>query len=235
MKKQFKYEYSKQKSSFRIFSITLFLIQTIAIIFFSLIGHLEHSDSSAILKNTVGIVSLSSVVSLSVAVIYGILLFNKFLLKSYIGISRERTYLFPEGREKVFYGRLSSLVSQTCINFLQILIFVNYIYLFVNNLTFLKSVNSWEGVGKIFFISLLTTLLCLFMVLISLLVGQKFQSTNVSIVTGIIVVVICGNLAANVYQANFLILTILIISTALANLLVVKFLQEKIASDDLVK
>lgn len=94
MKEQIIYELNTHIRHFRGIMWTNILVNLSALIFFSLVGRFEQSESNSILTDSAGIMTLASTLTVSVAVIYNVVILNRLLLKEYIGNAREITFCF---------------------------------------------------------------------------------------------------------------------------------------------
>lgn len=117
MREKMSYEFWKQAPHFRVLFWTNLIVNFLSLVFFSLVGCFEPVEKNSILTNPIGVVTLSMTITVSVAIIYGVVLFNRLLLKYYIKNDRERIYLFPEGRTTIFLSKLFSLIGHFLINF----------------------------------------------------------------------------------------------------------------------
>ncbi|WP_235722583.1 hypothetical protein [Ligilactobacillus apodemi] len=123
------YELKKQTAYFKGILLANTLINAVSLIFFSLVGKFDTStEANSILKDPLGVVALSITVTISIAIIYGVLIFNRLLLKEYIKNSREITYLFPGGRSQIFISKLYALCIHFALSLFPVLLFINIIF-----------------------------------------------------------------------------------------------------------
>ena len=72
-------------------------------------------------------------------------------------------------------------------------------------------------------------------ILISILIGQVFQSTNISIIASIIIVSIMSNMIAFSYKFNSGIILILIIGIFILNYFIKNILSRRVKNDDIIE
>ncbi|RLK62726.1 hypothetical protein D3H64_07980 [Atopobacter sp. AH10] len=96
------YEKHFSKTSFKNIALWTIVIHIFSLAFFSIVGKFEEIDADFILKSGKGIAVLASTVTLSFLTIYGIYIIDKRLVVRYTGDFRERSYIYPSGRENVF-------------------------------------------------------------------------------------------------------------------------------------
>ncbi|MFS0561435.1 hypothetical protein AB1K91_11895 [Terribacillus sp. 179-K 1B1 HS] len=108
MSENYEYESSKLKKYRKIIFLMAFFGQLITLYFFTVIGRFDSTESDIILKNYVSLSGLASTICMCILVIYGAIIINRFLVKNYIGEDKMRTYLYPNGRLKLFYDKVMS-------------------------------------------------------------------------------------------------------------------------------
>lgn len=229
-----RYEFHKQATSFRGVTVTNAIVNLISLIFFSLVGHFEKSETHSILTDATGIMTLSATLTLSVAVIYGVIIGNKQVLKHYIGQAREQSFLFPNGRTTIFRNRLDAMCLHFLLSILPVLVFENLIFYAFANALRIELSAFLAYCLKMLVIAVFVSFFSLFLVVISLIVGQQLQSTTTSVISAILLVAIFGNIVAHFYTFDSLLIFVLAVCTSTSILLERKFLSHKIQKDDII-
>ncbi|HFI0292764.1 TPA: accessory regulator AgrC [Streptococcus suis] len=235
MKEQIIYELNIHIRHFRGIMWTNILVNLSALIFFSLVGRFEQSESNSILTDSAGIMTLASTLTVSVAVIYNVVILNRLLLKEYIGNAREITFLFPGGRFEIFLSKIISLSIHCLLSLVPVLLFENLIFYFVGHSLGFLSTGLFVYVLKVICVTIFAGFLVLIVVLSSILVGQITQSINVPIIVAIIIVSIMGNFVAYLYQLNNLIIVLLTIGVAVLVCFTISILSSRVKKDDLIE
>ncbi len=231
-----KYESNKAKQYLKYLVILIPVVQIFSLSFFTLVGKFEKVDTDTILQSVRGIVTLSSTVTLSIITIYVIYILNKNLISRYIGTFRERTYIYPSGRNEMFTGKLKSVLCVYAILFIITLSIVNVIYIFFSNNVLLlnHTLHYFTDLLSILSIVNLSLIVSVTVILYSLIFGIKFQSTNISLITGIILIVIIGNVVANSYRLSNFNIFIINIFICLVDYTVFRYLSYLIIKDDVM-
>ena len=125
------YEKHMAKTNLKNIVLWIIVVHIFSLIFFSMIGKFEKIDSDFILKSGEGIAVLSSTVTLSVLTIYGIYVINRKLITRYIGNFREKSYIYPSGRENIFKEKLLALIYRYASIFLFLICLLNIGYIFL--------------------------------------------------------------------------------------------------------
>lgn len=94
MLNQSNYELKRNKKHFSGLLWTNIIVHFSFLIFFSLVGRFDSSESQTILNSSTGVMALATTVTFSVAVVYGVVLFNRLLLNHYIKQAREKHIFF---------------------------------------------------------------------------------------------------------------------------------------------
>ena len=235
MKEKIKYEFKKQSCHFRYFLWTNILINLLSLLFFSLVSYFEKNGEDSIITSSIGIISLASTLTVSIAIIYGVVIWNSLLLRHYIGSAREIIYLFPGGRGEIFISKIISLSLLCFINLVFVLFSENLIFYFVGKFLGFMSLNSFSDILKITYMSIFVGIFSLTIILISILIGQVFQSTNISIIASIIIVSIMSNMIAFSYKFNSGIILILIIGIFILNYFIKNILSRRVKNDDIIE
>lgn len=231
-----KYEMNKAKQYLKHLIILIPVIQIFSLSFFTVVGKFEKVDTDTILQSGRGIVTLSSTVTLSIVTIYVIYILNKNLISRYIGNFRERTYLYPCGRNKMFTSKLNSALYIYAMLFSITLSIVNVIYIFFsrNILALNHDLFYFADLLNVLNTVLLSLIVSVTVILCSLILGIKFQSTNISLITAVISIVIIGNIVAHSYILSNFIMLLINICICLVDYAEIKYLSSMIINDDLM-
>lgn len=232
-----KYELKKARQYLKYLVILIPIFQVSFLIFFSLVGIYEKVDTDIILQSSKGIITLSSTITLSAMTIYLVYKLNKNILLRYIGNFRERTYLYPSSRSKIFISKLNSAIHMYLVFYIFILSIVNITYVYFVRDIFPYS-NSTFYLGKllgIFNIVIMSFITSLAIILFSLIFGIKFQSSNVSLITAIVSIVILGNAVANSYILPNYIIFLMSIFICIVIYFEIKYLSFTIVNDDVMR
>lgn len=231
-----KYESNKTKQHLKYLVVLIPIVQVCSLLFFSLVGKYEKIDTDLILQSSRGIVTLSSTVTLSIITIYVVYVLNKSIVLRYIGNFRERTYIYPNGRNKMFTSKLNSAICTYSMLYIFALSITSTIYIFFdgNVLRHTNLIFYFVDVLGIFTIVIMSLMISLTVILFSLIFGIKFQSTNVSLITAIISIVIIGNVVANSYILSNRIMLLISICVYLIIYSEIKYLSSKVKNDDVM-
>ncbi|MGX7031497.1 accessory regulator AgrC [Vagococcus zengguangii] len=190
----FQYEMSKIKSTWsKVFLITI-LIQLISFMFFSVVGKFDGSSDT--ISSFQGIIALSNTVSMCGISIYGAVLLRKELVRFYVGDQRNRTFLFPVGRQELLMKKTSSFFVIVLTSFGSAL-FVAFIVEVILNL-FLK----FDSSNMIFemylgFVAIATSCSLLFLILIlSEMISIWKQSEISTVITAVVLMLMFSNFSA---------------------------------------
>ena len=235
MKEKIKYELKKQSCHFRYFLWTNILINLLSLMFFSLVSYFEKNGEDSIITSSIGIISLASTLTVSIAIIYGVVIWNRSLLRHYIGSAREIIYLFPRGRGEIFISKIIALSLLSFINLVSVLFSENLIFYFVGKSLGFVAWDLFIDILKITYMTIFVGIFSLTIILISILIGQVFQSTNISIIASIIIVSIMSNMIAFSYKFNSGIILILIIGIFILNYFIKNILSRRVKNDDIIE
>lgn len=139
-----------------------------------------------------------------VSAIYGTIVVNHLIVTNYIGDSRLRLYLYPHGRGQLYYSKnIVFVVSFGALHLLGTFM-ANALYVFGESFfpILVPRVSVSTYLVDFILSSIIGTLLTISIVLFSSFVGIRFSSLVATIVTGIILVAMGGNLIATAF-ANY--------------------------------
>lgn len=233
MQSSFRYEVGKMKKVFKNLFLWILIVQILSLIFFTIVGKFEVDDMDDILQNGKGIITLSITITLSVVTIYAVMLINRVIIKRYIGNFRERTYTYATGRDQMFRAKIYAFIYKYMIVFVIYTLLINTVfYLFCIITSFIK----FTTPVYVFLpnIVLLSVLVSITIILISGICGIYYQSTNICLITSIILIALIGNLVANTYDLDALFVLIINVGLCVINFSLIKFLEHHIRVDDLL-
>ncbi len=192
------YEKGRAKRCFCNLYLLIAAVQLVSLLFFAIVGKFEAADEDYVLKSIRGITSLSSTITVLIMTIYAVVILNKSFLICYIGAFRERTYAFPAGRDDMFKGKLRAYLCKFISEIFAVIFIMDVIYCCLFGMPFDFS-SLISDFAYVFALVLLEVLSSAAMLICSLLLGLKFQSTNASLITAIVLAATLGNLLANSY------------------------------------
>lgn len=229
------YEKIKTKKYMKNLHLFIVIVHVFSLIFFTIVGKLDNSEGDYILQNAFGLTSLATTITMSFTTIYVVYLMNKNFIIRYIGISRERMYLYPSGRDEIFKNKLFTSISFLSKSFFLIVVLVNILFLFSSRIINIRISGGliYNLVG-IFAISILALLVSITMITSSTLFGIKFQSTNVSLITSVVLVALLGNLVAGTYNISIIYIGLICVLIILSNYLISKYLLSYIFNIDIM-
>lgn len=236
MKSSLGYEIKKMKKDFKNLFVWILISQTFSLIFFSIVSKFEATDTDTILKSVKGISTLATTVTLTIITIYAVMIINKILVIKYIGNFRERTYTYPTGRNQMFRDKIYAFFYNYMLKFIIYVFIINTVYyLFCTTTSFIKITKPiYIFLPSLFNSTILSLFISIIIILLSVVSGIYYQSTNKCLITSIILVALIGNIVASTYNLNnFFIMTInIILYTVIFSL--VKFLKNYIKVDNLL-
>lgn len=234
-RKLMKFESKKLVKSSWIVMIASFVTQFSFLIFFALIGQLDSSSSDEILKNVVGVGAISSTITLSIISIYAAVLMNHSIVENYTGEARVRLYSFPSGRGILFKSKVVAFINRV--------IFPELIGLFLANAFFW--VGTLVGIFKsdgsvlnsallLLLLTVVTTLITLSIVLLSVILGIRFSSTQITLVSVIIMIAILGNLIAHSLSSTLILSSFVAVVLVLFSLIITWRWSAKIEEEEVL-
>lgn len=231
------YEKNFSKKSFKNIALWTMVIHLFSLAFFSIVGKFEKIDADFILKSGKGIAVLASTVTLSFLTIYGIYIIGKRLVIRYTGDFRERSYIYPAGRGNIFKKRLLGLIYRYSSVFLVCMCLLNTAYIFA-----FEGVKIFSTPARVFAIliyvcstSILTVLVSVVILLCSIALGIKHQSTNIALITAVVLVACIGNVVAHSYLLGVITIDSINVSLLCIGYGLYKVLTNMIKNDDVMK
>ncbi|MCW6702219.1 hypothetical protein NH288_09000 [Anaerococcus sp. NML200537] len=229
------YEKIKTKKYMKNLNLFIVLVHIFSLIFFTIVGKLDNSGEDYVLQNASGLTSLATTITMSFTTIYVVYLMNKNFIIRYIGRSRERMYLYPSGRDEIFKNKLFTSISFFSKSFFLIVVLVNILFLFSSRIINISLAGGLiYNLVDIFVISILALLVSITMITSSTLFGIKLQSTNVSLITSVVLVALLGNLVAGTYNISIIYIGLICVLIILSNYLISKYLLSYIFNIDIM-
>lgn len=211
MKKYFSFELEKVKKLQVYVLIATIAIQFFFLCFFSLIGKYDSSSTDLILKSYSGIIGLASTITMGIMVIPGTIVINKLIVANYIGDGKNRMFLYPDGREKIYVAKILAFIWGYSFRQLLGVFIANALYIiaecFFRLLDTTKSV--LEYFGDFLIISMSSVILMTVIVLGSSVIGVLKQSTLVALISALCFITVLGNVIV-VLAANYQIVMLFI-------------------------
>ena len=229
------YEKIKTKKYMKNLNLFIVLVHIFSLIFFTIVGKLDNSGEDYVLQNASGLTSLATTITMSFTTIYVVYLMNKNFIIRYIGRSRERMYLYPSGRDEIFKNKLFTSISFFSKSFFLIVVLVNILFLFSSRIINISLAGGLiYNLVDIFVISILALLVSITMITSSTLFGIKLQSTNVSLITSVVLVALLGNLVAGTYNISIIYIGLICVLIILSTYLISKYLLSYIFNIDIM-
>ncbi len=144
-------------------------------------------------------------------------------------------YLYPAGRYEIFKNKLFTSISFFSKSFFLIVVLVNILFLFSSRIINISLAGGLiYNLVDIFVISILALLVSITMITSSTLFGIKLQSTNVSLITSVVLVALLGNLVAGTYNISIIYIGLICVLIILSNYLISKYLLSYIFNIDIM-
>lgn len=231
MNNDFLFEQKKIKPKGLIMLLITIFFQISFLYFFTLIGRFEHDD---ILKNYSTILGLSSTITICTLIIIGAIFVNKLIVADFIGDSRTRTYLYLDGRNKLYIRKTYAFAIIILGYLLFGSIIANVIYFFIESIFPILDINT--HISNVFptiiistiSIPILTTMIIIF----SSIIGIWFSSPIATIISSVIFVTFIGNLIAFSFIYNQYILLVIILFISLLAYIAIKITANRIKNDN---
>lgn len=165
--------------------------------FFTFVGQFDDSTDSAILREPTAVISLALTVAFCILVIYGAIIYQRFIVSDYIGNRRIQLYSYPGGRSPLFLAKNTAYALAIGGSTTVGLVLGTAIFLTTESIMPVSDAHvtarSWST--TLAMVSCIT-LLTLSASMISGLIGVHRRSTVSTIVTAVILIVLCGNAVA---------------------------------------
>ncbi len=221
--KHFNYEFTRMKHSTLPMFLLTFISQICFLYFFAIVGKFDQDQANNILTKSPAVISLASTATMCVIAIYGAVVISHLIVKDYVGMNRNRTYLLPTSRKELFYTKM--------LVFSYIVVIAQISGLLLSNLIFMLSekiipilkgsiLNYW---GDFLIASIICVGLTLTIILFSSVIGIQWTSPIKTIVSSIIFVVLLSNLSAmSIITFKLLTLLIVVLILVIAFFLILK-------------
>ncbi|PAD37592.1 hypothetical protein [Terribacillus sp. 7520-G] len=236
MGENYEFESSKLKKYRKVIFSMAFLGQLLTLYFFTVIGRFDTAESDNILKNYVSLSGLASTICMCILVIYGSIIINRCLVKNYIGEDKLRTYLYPNGRSQLFYDKVMSFCGMFFGVQLLGMSVANILYLLMESVApiLVTSNTALYSIGHFFVTSIATVILTISLIFFSGMAGIYLNSTVATIVTGIILIAVFGNIVAMAFASQLLVTLSSAIFILLITLICIKITGAKIEKDEVL-
>ena len=206
--KHLKFEFNKVKRYLMpLFYITV-ATQTAALYFFAVVGRFDHDETNSIMMSYAGIAGLASVITLCVMAIYGAVLASKFIVRDYIGLNKNKTYLLPVNRKEVFNAKVASLSLDVLISEVLGLVVADLIFVLTEMLFPLVSGSVTSHLGSLGVSAMVCVCFTASIILLASFVGIYRSSSISVVVTSVVLVVLLGNVLTRM-MVSFSLLSIL--------------------------
>jgi len=236
MRKSYEFEVSRLKKYRIMIFIYAFLTQLLSLYFFTIIGRFDNTDENSVLRNYTTLSGLATTICMCILVVYGTVVINRFLVTNYIGENKTRLYLYPVGRSQLFYTKVTSFCGTFFLfQFLGITL-SNAFYLISETFSpiLLTSELVYRHLPQFMTISLAGVILTISIILLSSVAGIHLNSTVATIVTGIIFVVICGNILAMALASHLVITLSATILVVIITYIFIKITGTRIENDEVI-
>ncbi|GAA1473537.1 hypothetical protein P4N68_08160 [Corynebacterium felinum] len=203
--------------------------------FFALVGKMDQDPANAMFRQYSAVFAMSFTISMCVAVIYGAVVYARFIVTDYVGNRRIQLYTYPLGRKTLFLAKNIACASvQLAATFLGLLVATCVFFL---SEAFSPLV---EGkTGSILWIEVLlkvvvVTFLALALSLISGIVGMWRRSVITTIIVAILAVCMAGNIIAFSLNASVVYSAIATVVAAIVAVTMVVACSKHIAIDEVL-
>lgn len=171
-------------------------VQLTALYFFALVGRFDGNNGDQFLQHYSAVLGLASTTTLCVIVIYTTILTSRHLVRHYVGLNQQQTYLLPVDRKGLLMTKLTVIGLTVGISNLIGLIVADAIFLVT--MLIMPLVNDSLAVFYSHFMSTLigTVGLTLTLIGIACCTGLYLRTIVGTVVTGVILVVIFSNVVA---------------------------------------
>ena len=142
-----------------------------------------------------------------------------------------------EEADTMFINKLKALVYRYMYVYILELCLINLVYVFaVNNIDALLSpLAIFDNILSIIFTVIMSALISLTVLLLSIMFGLRFQSTNSSLITSIILIAIVGNAVATSYLLPNSIILLISMGIIFIDYISTKYLISSIRNDDVME
>ncbi|WP_058234932.1 hypothetical protein [Devriesea agamarum] len=168
-----------------------------ALYFFAFVGRFDDSPESAMMREYGAVIPLALTVALCIVVIYGAVVYARFIVSDYIGTRRIQLYIYPGGRSPVFLAKNAAYALAISASTAVGLVLGTATFLTVE---FFTPVLAVSLTMRTWFVALsmvaCVTLLTLSITLIAGLIGVRRKSTVSTIVGALVLIGLFGNVVA---------------------------------------
>jgi cytochrome bd-type quinol oxidase subunit 2 len=235
MRNIFTYEYKKIKQVSPYLPLMIVLTEIIFLLFFSIVIWLDgESTSVGDLTDVEFIITLVTTITFCVVVVYATYFMNKFLVSNYIGHAKEKTYSFPSGRTHMLTQKMSAFCYRMLATFVPLALLVSIVFIIFSQIVSLfNEVELLPVMLHLSMFMLIVSMLIITVVLLSIIAGLHYQSTNISLITTVILVTILSNFVAR-SPMNIIFQIIIVGLLVVINMMIFKYIQNKVKIDDVI-
>jgi hypothetical protein len=214
----FFYEASKLKRLFWTFLFTTIASQMLSFSFFALVGKFSGDLDS--ISDFKGVTALASTFSVFIFGIFATIFLRKYVVKFYVGEQRNRIFLFPMERAKLFRSKTFAFLTVSLSAFFSGLMISLLLEIMANIFIHLSAFNILEV-----FCSIVICTLFIFVILsFSEIIAIWRQSEIATIVSSVCLVLLASNfLAVGLMKMPILMLVPLVIISGLTLFFILRF------------
>ena len=212
------------------------IVQLLFLYFFTIVGRFEPPTQDNILNQYSSIVGLASTITICSLGIYEIIVMNRFIVYDFIGDNRTRTYLYPGGRNKLYYRKINVFMIASIRMLLIGSSTANIIFFLSERVAPILQNNIDVSQDRITFIisPLMIALIATSLVIISSIAGIYFSSGTSTIIAGILFIVFFGNLIAVSFIKYPYMLLLISISMLFLSFIGIRMTGNKIKNDEVL-
>jgi len=234
MRNIFNYEYKKLNQLSKYLPLTLIVSQILSLLFFIPIFQFIPGETNNQSVNTFILPFVTSL-TFCIGTVYSSYFMNKFLLIYYIGNAKEKTYTLPLGRSDMLRQKISAFYYRFVVAFFVFIGLVNIIFIISADVfSLMDKIEVVPDILNSFSYVLITAVLAITIVLTAIVMGLRQQSTNVNLITSIILVTILSNVIARVGEMAIVFQLIVLVCLMVFNFLIIKYIQNKVQFDDVI-
>lgn len=203
MNRFFRLELTRYRRVIPCFGATAACSALMGLYFFAFVGRFDDSPESAMLREHAAVIPLALTVAFCVVVIYGVVLYGRFIVSDYIGNRRIQLYSYPGGRSTLFLAKNAAYALAIGASTMVGLALGTAIFMTVESFMPVSNVhaNAPSGLETLAMVVCIA-LLALSATMTSGLVGVRRRSTVSAIVIAVILICLLGNSVALSLKAS---------------------------------
>ncbi|WGH86844.1 hypothetical protein [Auritidibacter ignavus] len=179
------------------FGATVACSTLMGLYFFTFVGRFDDSSDSAMLREPAAVITLALTLAFCVVVIYGTVVYQRFIVSDYIGNRRIQLYSYPGGRSPLFLAKNTAYALAIGGSAAVGLVLGTAVFLTFESFMPVSDAHvtarTWPATLTMV---ACITLLTLSAITIAGFIGVRRRSTVSSIVTAVILIVLFGNAVA---------------------------------------